>query len=102
VAFAVQMLIDASEDRSPMLFARIGINRAVDHSRKKSWREPAFISRHLQIFRRFLALVRDYVIRDLVAFAEVIQTSLLDSRDMDEYVLAATAVGLNEAIAFCC
>jgi hypothetical protein len=34
--FAVQMLIDASEDRGPMFFARIGINRAVDHSRKKT------------------------------------------------------------------
>ena len=27
---AVQMLIDASEDRGPMLFARIGIDRAVE------------------------------------------------------------------------
>jgi hypothetical protein len=27
---AVQMLIDASEDRGPMLFARIGINRAIE------------------------------------------------------------------------
>jgi hypothetical protein len=27
---AVQFLIDASEDRGPMLFARIGINRAVE------------------------------------------------------------------------
>lgn len=27
---AVQMLIDASEDRGPMLLARIGINRAVE------------------------------------------------------------------------
>jgi hypothetical protein len=30
---------------------------------------------------------------DLVAFAEVIQTSLLHGGDMDEHVLAATAVG---------
>jgi hypothetical protein len=28
--FAVQMLIEASEDRGPMLFARIGISRAVE------------------------------------------------------------------------
>jgi hypothetical protein len=27
---AVQMLIDASEDRGPMLFARIGIDRAIE------------------------------------------------------------------------
>jgi len=27
---AVQMLIDASEDRGPMLFARIGISRAIE------------------------------------------------------------------------
>jgi hypothetical protein len=27
---AVQMLIDAPEDRGPMLFARIGINRAIE------------------------------------------------------------------------
>jgi hypothetical protein len=30
---AFQMLIDASENRGPMLFARIGINRAVERSR---------------------------------------------------------------------
>jgi hypothetical protein len=32
---AIQMLIDAAEDRGPMLFARVGIQRAVIPGRKK-------------------------------------------------------------------
>ena len=43
----------------------------------------------LQIFRALFALVRDHVIRDLVAFAEVVQPSLFHGRNMDEHVLAA-------------
>jgi hypothetical protein len=31
---AIQMLIDAAEDRGPMLFAKMGIHRAVNPGRK--------------------------------------------------------------------
>ena len=43
-----------------------------------------------QIFRRFLALVWDNVVRDLGALAEVAQSSPFDGRYMDEHVLSAT------------
>ena len=33
---AVQMLIDAAEDQGPMLFARMGIERAVERTRNAS------------------------------------------------------------------
>jgi hypothetical protein len=49
-----------------------------------------------QIFRRFLAPVGNDVKRDLVAFAEVAQARLLDSRDMDEYILATAAIRRDE------
>ena len=60
-------------------------------------REPAVPLLHLQIFRALFAFVRDHVITDLVAFAEVIQAGLFNSRDVHENILAA-AVGLNKAI----
>ena len=37
---AVQMLIDAAEGQGPMLFARIGIERAVEHARRDSSTAP--------------------------------------------------------------
>jgi hypothetical protein len=33
---AVQMLIDAAEDRGPMLFAKMGMLRAIEHDPKLS------------------------------------------------------------------
>ena len=44
------------------------------------------------------APVRDDVERDLVALAQVTQPGLLDSRDMNKHILAATTVRLDEAI----
>jgi len=55
-------------------------------------------SLHPEIFRRFPALVRDNVERDLCALAQVTQPSLLDGRDVNEHVLAATAVRLDEPV----
>ena len=52
---------------------------------------------HPQILRRFLALVRDDVIGDLVALPQL-DAGFLDCRDMDEHVLAA-AIRLNKAVA---
>src|SRR6266436_5967355 len=42
-----------------------------------------------QIFRRFLAAVRDDIERHLGAIRQAVQAGLLDGRDMDEHVLAA-------------
>jgi hypothetical protein len=52
-----------------------------------------------QIFRALLALIRDHVIGDLGSLAQVAQAGLLDRRDMDEHVLATTAIGLDETVA---
>src|SRR5258706_12783036 len=46
-------------------------------------------SLHPQIFRRFLAAVRDDIERHLGAIRQAVQAGLLDRRDMDEHVLAA-------------
>jgi hypothetical protein len=55
-------------------------------------------SLHLQIFRTLFALVWNDVVGDLVALTEVIQASLLNGRDMDEHILAATAIRRDETI----
>jgi hypothetical protein len=57
-------------------------------------------SRHPQIFRRFLALVRDNVERDLGALDQRTEACFLHRRDMDEHVLAATTVRRNEPLTF--
>jgi hypothetical protein len=53
-----------------------------------------------QISGRLLAAIADDVVGDLGTLAQVVQPGLLKSRDMDEHVLAATAVRLNETITF--
>jgi hypothetical protein len=55
-------------------------------------------SRHLQIFRALFVLVRHDIIGDLGAFAQIAQARPLDGRDMDEHVLPATAIGLDETV----
>jgi hypothetical protein len=50
-----------------------------------------------EIFRALFALVRDDVVRDLGAFAQV-EASLLDRRDMDEHVPPAAAVRRDEPV----
>jgi hypothetical protein len=52
-------------------------------------------SRHLQIFSTLFALVRNNVERDLGALDQRTEARLLHRRDMDEHVLAATAVRLK-------
>jgi hypothetical protein len=51
-----------------------------------------------QVFRRRLALVRDFVIAHLGTLIEAAKARSFDGRDMDENVLAAV-VRLNEAVA---
>ena len=72
----------------------MGTEAAGSKSRRGDRRVPLL---HLQIFRTLFAFVRDHVITDLVAFAEVIQAGLFNSRDVHENILAA-AVGLNKAV----
>jgi hypothetical protein len=55
---------------------------------------------HLQIFRAFLVAVRDDIEGHLVPFAQVVQTSLLYSRDVDEHVFAIATIRMNETVAF--
>jgi len=57
---------------------------------------------HPQIFRRLFAPVRDDVERNLVALAQVVKPGPLDGRDVNEHVLASTAVRLDEAITLGC
>jgi hypothetical protein len=54
-------------------------------------------SLHPQIFRTFLATVRDNIERDLRALGQRAEARFFDSRNMDEDVLAA-AVRRDEAI----
>src|ERR1019366_1633765 len=68
---------------------------------RQSAMSPNSISADAQILRRFLALVRDDIERDLVALSQVAQARFLDRRDMDEHVLPAV-VRLNEAVALRC
>src|SRR5258708_40260805 len=49
-----------------------------------------------EVFRRFLAPVSNHLVAHFGALIEVAEPSLLDSRDVDEYVLAA-GVGLNKS-----
>jgi hypothetical protein len=60
-------------------------------------RLPIPLSRHPQIFRRFLAAVRDDIECDLGAFGQRREAGPFDRRYRDENVLAA-GVRLNEAI----
>ena len=55
-------------------------------------------SLHLQILCTLFALVWNDVIGDLVAFTEVVQAGLLNSRNMDEHILIATAIRRDETI----
>ena len=60
-------------------------------------RKPLANLLHPQIFRRFLAAVRDDIERHLGAIRQAVQAGLLDGRNMDENVLAA-AIRRDEAI----
>jgi hypothetical protein len=51
----------------------------------------------LKVFRRFLAAVRDNIKRDLGALTQIAHPRLLNGRDMDEHVLAAS-VRLDKAV----
>jgi|SRR5450631_153233 hypothetical protein len=53
---------------------------------------------HPQIFRRFLAAVRDGIERHLGAIRQAVQAGLLDCRNMDENVLAAAIRPLARAL----
>ena len=53
-----------------------------------------------QVFRACFAAVRDDLIADFLSLVQMREASPFDRRDMDENVLA-TAIRLNEAIAFC-
>src|SRR6202166_4265610 len=72
--------------------------RRTGRSERGALRSP--LSRHPQIFRGFLALVRDNVERDLGALDQRTEARLLHRRDMDEHVLAATTVRRNEPVTF--
>jgi len=60
-------------------------------------RKPLANLLHPQIFRRFLAAVRDDIERHLGAIRQAVQAGLLDGRNMDENVFAA-AIRRDEAI----
>src|SRR6476659_4285789 len=66
---------------------RLGSNRSCG---------PASLS-DPQIFCGFLAAVRNHLVTHLGTLIQVAEAGLLDSRNVDEHVLAAV-VGLNEPI----
>jgi hypothetical protein len=59
-------------------------------------RVPSAGTSGLEVRGCLFAAFRLNVVADLLAVLEAVQSSALDSADMDEHVLAA-AVGLNEA-----
>ena len=54
---------------------------------------------NLQIFRRCLSLVRDFLVLDNLTLIETAEAGSLDSRDMDEHVFSA-ALRLNKSVTF--
>jgi len=62
-------------------------------------RSPETRSLDLEIHRRCFSAVLFDLILDLLPFIERTQSSALDCGDVDEHVLAATALRLNESIA---
>ena len=54
---------------------------------------------HLEVFGRFFAAVRHDFIFNLLAFVEIAQSGALDSRDVNEHILAA-ALRLDKAVTF--
>ena len=55
---------------------------------------------NLQVLRRGLAAVRHFLVFDHLALIEGGQTSPLDRGNMDEDILAATTLRLDEPVAF--
>jgi hypothetical protein len=73
------------------------LRAAPGRAKDRCSRKPLADLLHPQIFRRFLAAVRDDIERHLGAIRQTVQAGLLDGRNMDENVLAA-AIRRDEAI----
>ena len=87
----------AAAGRNTGKVTRLGHFASPQKIRKYCVRPGGSILLHPQIFRRLFAPVRDDVERDLVALAHFTQPGPLDRGDVNEHVLASTAVRLDEA-----